>query len=385
MKWTIRALAVLLIIAAVAMYLAPGLVENRQNHTLELPPYRVSPGAQELHQRMTIADLHADSLLWNRNLLRRGTRGHVDLPRLEEGNVSLLAFTVVTQSPRNLNIERNSNSSDLIRYLAIAEGWPIRTWNSYKQRALYKADQLREVADQSNGELVLIRTRRDLRGFLAARGNSHRVGAWLGMEGAQPLEGNLASLDEFYAVGYRMISPAHFTDTEIGGSAAGVQKGGLTPLGRQWVHAMEAKGMIIDLAHASHKTLLEVTSIATKPVVVSHTGVRGTCDNNRNLSDEELRAVANTGGVIGIGYWDTATCGKDAKAIVNAIQYARGVVGIEHIALGSDYDGAIDAPFDVTGVPLITEELMKQGFSEREIRLVMGENVVRVLSQTLPE
>ena len=144
MKWTIPILALLLIVAAGAMYLAPvwSRIVKTTPWSCHLTEFL---RAQELHQRMTIADLHADSLLWNRNLLRRGTRGHVDLPRLEEGNVSLQAFTVVTQSPRNLNIERNSNSSDLIRYMAIAEGWPIRTWNSYKQRALYKADQLRDL------------------------------------------------------------------------------------------------------------------------------------------------------------------------------------------------------------------------------------------------
>jgi membrane dipeptidase len=107
--------------------------------------------------------------------------------------------------------------------------------------------------------------------------------------------------------------------------------------------------------------------------------VKGTCNNNRNLSDEELRAVARTGGVVGIGYWETATCGKDATAIVRAIRDAVSVVGVDHVALGSDYDGAVTAPFDVSGVALLTEALMKQGFSPDEIGKVLGGNVVRVL------
>ena len=182
-----------------------------------------------------------------------------------------------------------------------------------------------------------------------------------------------------------MMSPAHFTDTAVGGSAAGVGKGGLTPLGREWVKQMEAHGMLIDVSHASAATLHDVTSLATKPVVVSHTGVKGVCNNNRNLDDDQLRAVAATGGVIGVGFWDVATCGTDAKAIATAIRCTVGVVGAEHVALGSDFDGAVTEPFDSSGLALITEALMQQGVSEHDIRLIMGENVARVLSQVLLE
>jgi membrane dipeptidase len=125
-------------------------------------------------------------------------------------------------------------------------------------------------------------------------------------------------------------------------------------------------------------------SIATRPVFVSHTGVKGTCDNARNLSDDQLKAVAATGGVIGIGYWDTAVCGTDARAIARAIRYASNLVGVEHVALGSDYDGAIPAPFDTTGLVQITDALMAEGFGEEEIGMIMGRNVLRLLVQNLP-
>src|ERR1700722_3109848 len=180
------------------------------------------------------------------------------------------------------------------------------------------------------------------------------------------------------------MSPTHFTDTEVGGSSSGQRKGGLTALGREWVRAMEAKGMLIDLAHSSPTTVRDVTSMASKPVIVSHTGVKGTCNNTRNLSDDEMIAVTRTGGVIGIGYWETAVCGRDADAIAQAILYATRIVGGEHVALGSDFDASTTTPFDATGIPLITDALLRQGLSEHEIRLVMGENVLRVLSQTLP-
>jgi microsomal dipeptidase-like Zn-dependent dipeptidase len=148
---------------------------------------------------------------------------------------------------------------------------------------------------------------------------------------------------------------------------------------------MEAKKMLIDLAHASPATLRDTTAMATRPLIVSHTGVRATCNNPRNLSDDELRAVAKTGGVIGIGLWDTATCGVDARATARAIRYAVSVVGVDHVAVGSDFDGAVTAPFDASGWPLVTEALLQEGFSEKEIRQIMGENVVRVLMEVLPE
>jgi microsomal dipeptidase-like Zn-dependent dipeptidase len=102
------------------------------------------------------------------------------------------------------------------------------------------------------------------------------------------------------------------------------------------------------------------------------------------LSDDELRAVARTGGVIGIGVWDTATCGEDAAATARAIRYAVKIVGVDHVGLGSDFDGGTTTPFDASGWALVTEALLKEGFSEEEIRKVMGENVVRVLMETLP-
>jgi microsomal dipeptidase-like Zn-dependent dipeptidase len=125
--------------------------------------------------------------------------------------------------------------------------------------------------------------------------------------------------------------------------------------------------------------------MATRPLLVSHTGVKGTCNNPRNLSDDELRAVARTGGVIGIGLWDTATCGSDARATARAIRYAVNIVGADHVALGSDFDGGTTVPFDSSGWALLTDALLKEGFSEQVIHKIMGENVVRLLLQVLPD
>jgi microsomal dipeptidase-like Zn-dependent dipeptidase len=163
-----------------------------------------------------------------------------------------------------------------------------------------------------------------------------------------------------------------------------MKKEGLTELGRAVVKRMEERGMTLDLAHASRKTFEDVLAIATRPVVVSHTGVKGTCDNNRNLSDSQLRAITRNGGVVGIGYWRTAICGKDARSIARAIRYAVSVAGIDHVGLGSDFDGAVETPFDTAGLVELTDALLAEGFREGEIRKIAGENVLRVLRANLP-
>lgn len=384
MKSLRGAILALLILVVISWFEVPAIVESRNNKVLNPPPYHPSAAAQALHKTLIVADLHADSLLWGRNLLKRSSHGHVDLPRLQDGNVAIQAFTLVTTSPRHLNIYKNSDWSDMIRWLAIAQGWPPRTWNSPKQRALYEVAKLHEFARKSDGKLIIIKSRSDLLNYLATR-QPGQAAAFIGAEGAQPLEGNLENLNDLYAAGIRMMAPTHFTDTAVAGAAAGVTKTGLTDLGRRWVHAMEAKHMIIDLAHASPNTLRDVTGIATRPLIVSHTGVKGTCNNPRNLSDDELHAVAKTGGVIGIGLWETATCGTDAHATARAIRYAVNIVGVDHVALGSDFDGAVTTPFDASGWPLVTDALLQEGFSEQDIRKIMGENAVRVLKEDLPE
>jgi membrane dipeptidase len=138
------------------------------------------------------------------------------------------------------------------------------------------------------------------------------------------------------------------------------------------------------LAHASSQTIDDVLQIAQSPVLVSHTGVRGTCDNARNLTDRQLQQIAQTGGVIGIGFWETAVCGQDVAAIVRAMRYVVNLVGIDHVALGSDFDGAVRLPIDAANLVQITAELKASGFTEIEIGKIMGLNVMRVLAQILP-
>lgn len=379
-------LALLVALVALAFFfVAPAAVERRVNGTRQSPPYAASERARALHRTLLVADLHADSLLWDRDLLERAARGHVDIPRLAEGGVALQNFTVVTKVPFGSNYESNDDSTDKITPLAVAERWPVATWRSLKERALYQARKLDAAAARSGGRFVVIRTQGDLARFLERRKSEPQlVAGLLGIEGAHALDGDAANVDVFFDAGFRMMAPTHFFDNEWGGSAHGINKTGLTDKGREMLRRMEARGMLVDVAHASPRTIDDVLASATRPVVDSHTGVRGTCDNIRNLSDEQVRGVAVTGGLIGIGYWDTATCGTDARAVARSIRYAVNLAGVEHVALGSDFDGAVNEPFDTTGVVEITDALLAEGFGEDEIRMIMGGNVFRLLTETLP-
>ncbi|HUP55252.1 MAG TPA: membrane dipeptidase [Methylomirabilota bacterium] len=347
-------------------------------------PYLASEGARELHESLFVADLHADSLLWGRDLLKRGERGHVDVPRLIEGNVALQVMAASTKSPRHLNLDRNDDRSDDVLLLALALGWPLRTLRSLTERALFMAGRAHDLAARSDGRFRVIETAADLDAHVAARATSPSTATVLAIEGAHALDNDLDNVDRLFDAGYRMMSPSHFFDTPFGGSAHGIDKGGMTDLGREMIERMEARSMLLDLSHASPATIDDALAVARRAVVVSHTGVRGVADNIRNLTDEQVRGVAATGGVIGIGFWPTACGGEDAASIVRSIRYAVSIAGVEHVGLGSDFDGAVPVPFDATGMAQITEALLGDGFSAQDIGRIMGGNVLRLLRETLP-
>jgi membrane dipeptidase len=360
-------------------------LEGFINQVDPVPLSAISPRARGLHDTSFVADLHADSLLFGRNLLERSNLGHVDLPRLQDGGVGLQVFSLPTIVPFGLNIESNERPGlDAITIAGLAQLSPTM-WLGPMRRALYRAGQLQDYVRASDGALLLIEDRADLDQLLAARAEGAEItGALLAIEGAHAMEGDPENLQVLFDAGYRMIGLTHFFDNRYAGSAHGIEKGGLTELGRQTIRDMEKIGVIVDLAHLAPVAIDEILDFATRPLAVSHTGVRATCDNRRNLSDEHIRRIAGTEGVIGIGFWETAVCGRAPADIAKAIGYIVSLVGADHAAFGSDYDGGTTVGFDTSFVPSLTQALVDEGLNDSEIRKVLGENVLRLLSTTLP-
>lgn len=181
-----------------------------------------------------------------------------------------------------------------------------------------------------------------------------------------------------------MLGLAHLFDNDMIGSTHGVTRHGLTDKGHAMLKRAMSLGMIIDLAHTSPKAIDEVLAIVDRPVVSSHGGVQGTCAGVRNLSDSHIRGIAATNGLVGIGLYSMATCGKTLQDTVRAIRHVVEQVGIEHVALGSDFDGATETVMDASGLALLTEALQQDGFTNTEIRAIMGDNAIRVFQNTLP-
>lgn len=366
---------------------APGIVENGQNHVVAHDPWPVSDAAAALHQRLTVGDWHSDALLWDRDLLTRSSRGHVDLPRLRAGNVAVQMFTTVTKSPAGQNYEHNATDTrDNITALVIAEARPPRTWLSLMARGLDQAERLNAMAAKAPDQLVVVRNVAELNRVIAARAEgAQTVAGLLGAEGGHVLEGEIANLDALYDAGFRLLGLTHFFDNELGGSLHGEADAGLTPFGRQVVEKMVEKRMVIDLAHASVKMAREVLAMPGTRPIVSHGGVHGACPVKRNFPDEIMQAVAAKGGLIGIGYWADVTCDATPAGIARVIKTAVALVGEDHVSLGSDFDGAVETQFDASELAALTQALMDAGLSEATIAKVMGGNMLAYLREVLPQ
>lgn len=386
-KRLLAVVLVLLIIGAVGFFtFAPAYVEKSRNNVIEHAPYPVSNEGAALHADLIIGDWHADSLLWNRDLTERGDYGQVDLPRLTEGNVAVQMFTAVTKSPAGQNYDENSGDTlDNITLLAIGQLWPLRTWNSLLERALYQSEKLHSFAEDAPDQLYIVTTKTELDAVLAERASGSNVTAGLlGIEGGHPLEGDLANMDVLYAAGYRLIGLQHFFDNELGGSLHGSGNHGLTDFGKQVVEKAVTDGWIIDLAHSSEQVARDVLALTDVPIVVSHGGLHGHCPVKRNFPDALMRQIAETGGVIGMGYWADVVCGDiSPEGIADMIVAAIAAVGEDHVSLGSDFDGSVETAFDTSELPALTTALLNRGLNEDTIAKVMGGNMLRVLRARL--
>ncbi len=375
-----------LVMVILALTLGPIILEEKMNTVVPHSTYVISDEARGLHKSLVIGDLHADSTLWHRNLLERSDRGHVDVPRMREGNQAIQMFTSVTKTPKGQNYDKNaSDAVDIITLVAMIQAWPPATWSSLTARALYQAQRLQAMADEAPEQLMLVRNTRDLETLLSrrARGGSI-VGGVLGTEGSHALDGELDNIDTLYEAGFRMMSLQHFFDNKLGGSLHGESGAGLSEFGRQAVDKMQAVGIMIDVSHSAPQVVEDVLARSNSPLIVSHTGFYGHCQSPRNIGDELMKKIASAGGIIGVGYWDVAICDATPEGIVSALRYGIDLVGEDHVALGSDYDGGIEAPFDSSELSVLTDRMLTAGFTETEIRKVMGGNMMRYLRENLP-
>ncbi|MFD2201772.1 dipeptidase [Shivajiella indica] len=386
MKKILFLLIILFLLYWIGTMAIPPIIEKGNNPVKQEAPYEVSEEAIALFKTLDfVADLHCDALLWGRDLTKRSDVGHVDFPRMQEGNVALQVFTIVSKSPKGQNMDHNSaDTQDNITLLNMAQGRPISNWFSLIERTLYQSNQLEKFSSNFQGQFIVVKSQEDLERLIAVRKeNKNIIGGLLGIEGAHALEGKIENLEKAYEAGVRLIGPSHFFDNEMGGSAHGESGEGLTDFGKQVIKRMNELNMVIDLAHASPKMFDDILEISEKPVMVSHTGIRAVLNSPRNLSDEQIRKIADKGGIIGIAFFDRAVGENEIKGIVASMKRVKNLVGIQHVALGSDYDGSVAVPFDITGLPLIVEALMVEGFTDEEIRAIMGENVKRFLMENL--
>jgi membrane dipeptidase len=329
-----------------------------------------SAEAQDLHAAHPAIDLHADTLMWSRwigydlhahhepPLWRGALAGHVDIPRMREGGMGAQFFGLVS-----LPVSKR------MRGLA-------RTIHE-------QIDALEEAIARQPNAIRLVRKAREIE---EAR-EAGTVGALLGIEGAHALEGDLDKLDAFARRGVRYLGVLHFSANEAGYPAYGRGRRdaeGLTRWGARLVERCEALGVLVDLAHINRRGFLDVCTMATRPPIVSHTGVLGAFEHWRNIDDAQLRAVADKGGCVGVIFCPRYLGADGLEGVVAHMKHILDVVGEDAPALGSDWDGFIVPTrglADPRGLPLLTDALLRAGVPDRVVGKILRGNVMRVLAE----
>jgi membrane dipeptidase len=321
-----------------------------------------------LHAAYPAIDLHADTLMWTRwvgydiharhepPLWRAAFGGHVDVPRMREGGMGAQFFGLVS-----------------VPFAARIRG---------TARIIHEQiDALEEAIARQPSEMRLVRTAAELE--RCERDGA--IGALLGIEGAHALEGDLDNVDVFGRRGVRYLGLLHFSANEAGYPAYGRGRSdgeGLTPWGFDLVRRCEAAGILVDLAHLNRRGFLDACAVATRPPIVSHTGVLGAFEHWRNISDEQLRAVADKGGVVGVIFCPRYVGGDGLEPVIKHMRHILDVVGEDTPALGSDWDGFIVPTrqlADPRGLPLLTDALLQAGLSDRVVAKILRSNALRVL------
>jgi membrane dipeptidase len=317
--------------------------------------------AGTLHRDSIVFDAHCDTLLavlaGERGLGERFPEGHIDLPRLLDGGVTAQVFALFIED----------------KYLpAGAAKQTLRLLDT-----LYRA-----FADHA-GQLMLALKAKDIK----QAKEEHKVAAVIGFEGAEALEGDLALLRVFYRLGLRLLTIAWSRRNQAADGVAEARTGGgLTNFGWQLVEECNKLGIIVDISHLAPAGVSDVLEATTAPIIASHSNAHALCPHARNLTDKQLAGVARTGGVVGVTFVPAFIHEDEQQAsldgLVDHIDHIVDVAGIDHVGLGSDFDGfgpAVPQGLeDVTCMPGITAQLLKRGYTADGARKVLGLNFLRV-------
>ncbi|MFN2570412.1 MAG: dipeptidase [Gemmatimonadales bacterium] len=300
--------------------------------------------------------------------------GHVDIPRMKAGGLNAAFFSI----------------------------WVDDTYGpgTAYQRALALIAAVRGLADRA-ADVELATTAANVR---AAAGRGH-VAALMGVEGGHAIENSLEKLDTLYACGVRYMTLTWNNGNDWAGSSLDNERcGGLSEFGRAVVRRMNELGMLVDVSHASDATFFDVVAVTARPIIASHSSCRSLAAHPRNLTDEQLRAIAHNGGVVGINFFpvfldadfalvydDARRTGVDPESLnvpgleklIAHIDHAVEVMGVDHVGFGSDFDGISVLPRpmkDATSLPLFVAGLRARGYGDSDVRKILGENFLRVLS-----
>lgn len=316
------------------------------------------------HRQCFVVDAHCDTVLRlvkGASLAGPEPQGHVDLPRLAAGGVDLQIFALWVDA-------RERRGGFTVRCLELLEAVQ------------------REVAAHPD-RLQLIRSRHDL----SAARESGRIGVLLSIEGGEALEGSLAALRAFFRLGVRALGLTWNGRNELADGCGDADSGGgLTAFGRQVVEEMNRLGMVVDVSHLAERGFWDVLAISRHPIIASHSNARAVCDHRRNLTDAQIRALAEHGGVMGMNFFPEFLR-SDGPAtledVVRHIDHIVDLVGPDHVGLGSDFDGIDGTPIgleDVSRLPALTEALLARGYDEASVEKILGGNFLRVFQTVLP-
>lgn len=350
---------------------------------------------------LPIFDGHNDALL---RLYREGEDGvrlflegdedgHLDLPRAREAGMVGGFFAIFV--PNDPDSEEPLDDPVLITEMGYVERLADPIDPDYAQETAWAiAEGLFRLEEESDGQVEVIRSASELTACLSAG----RFAIVWHLEGAEPIDPELEALYAFHEAGVRSLGlvwsrPNLFGEgVQFAFPASPDTGAGLTEAGRDLVRACNQLGILVDLAHITERGFWEVAALTDAPLVVTHAGVHALCPSTRNLTDRQLDAIGESGGVVGVNFQvsDLRADGEldedtSLTEIVRHIAYIAERIGVEHVALGSDFDGAT-IPLemgDVTGLPVLVDTLRAYGFSPDELRRITHQNWLRVLGETL--